>query len=528
MIPQDTLNTLKKWRWDTEDFAACCVKILTKSGKIVPLVLNEAQQTLMKSCDVQLERIGRVRKVLVKGRQQGASTCIAARFYRDAMLKPGTRVLVVAHRQDATKNLSEMTRRMHDHMEPALQVPTVARNDTSLKFVHESSYTLQTAGQSADPGKAGRSRTSNRLHASEFAFWGGAGDAMAGLGQTIADEPGSEAIIESTAQGQSNALYDIWRLAESGVSDWEPLFIPWFVEKSYTREPPSGWKPSREDEWEGVPSEYDYQQMYDLKKSQVYWRRLKIGELSLGVEDGIVRWQQEYPASAMEAFVSSSQASYISAIIIAAARNRRIEIQHVAMMPLVVGCDPATSHGTNETCIMRRRGKKQYGMERYLRLSPDEIKVMLWKIWQDEKPEVIVVDRGGPSGDHVYMGLLQMGVNVIGVFFGGRPDDKRLFADKRAELYTRYNAWLPDADIPDDPELAKDLLAQERKPDEKQQIRLKSKPDLALKSGQSPDRSDAGALTMEFIDPEAGAMDWGQAKADPFKRRETLTRAGVF
>ena len=492
----------ERWTTDTADFAASCLKVLTKAGKLVPLHLNSVQRKLVRVLDEQLHRTGRVRHVVVKARQMGISTGVAARFLRDANLKPGVRVSVVAHRKDATANLADMTTRFYDHLPPAVQVPLVRRNTTELHFSHESSYVLSTAGTSADPGATGRSRTATRLHASEYAFWKGAGERMAGLGQTLADEPGTEGIVESTTQGQANPLYTLWRESQAGISDWEGTFFPWWEEDSYRRPPPPGFTLSDEGRGEGVLSDRAYAERYELPMDRMYWRALKIAELSIsGEQHGLLMWAREYPATAEEAFLTTGEAAFLSAVVVADARARKFLPTHGYEAPLVVGVDPATSHGPDSSVIVRRRRYKAYGIEAYPAMSHEELLARVWHIWQEERPAHIVVDMG--EGDHLYTSLLQRGAPVIGVYFGGRPDLRERYADKRAELYGRLAGWLPKADIPEDEELARDLLAQRVMPLEKTQIRLVSKPELKKGGLPSPDRGDALALTMEVVDGDA-------------------------
>ena len=512
MTLDERLAVLDVWKRDLSAYAVDNLKILTKGGDLVPFQPNAAQRSLEQAVAHALLETGRARLVIVKGRQLGISSGTAAMFVRDAMLKPGTRVSVIAHRKDATSNLAEMTRRFYDEAPPAAKVALVKRNDTELIFSHKSSYTLGTAGQSAAPGSTGRSRTATHLHASEFAFWVGAGDRIAGLGQALADEPGTIGIVESTAQGQANALFDLWRMAEARITDWRPLFLPWFIEPAYRREPPPGWEPSRDRDSDYVPSEHEYGETYDLTKAQLYWRRLKIHELSLGEGSGLLRWCQEYPASAEEAFLATNEKAFFNAHHVADARGRHIPVEGLSAAPLVVGIDTATSHGPDLTAFVRRRRRKAYGLEVYARMETDEIVSRAWAIWTEERPTVFVVDRSG-AGDHVYDALTARGLPVMGVYFGGKPSNRAKYYDKRAELGDRCRMWIHDADIPDDLDLARDLIAQKELPLENRELRLMNKHKLQEMGSASPDRGDALFLTFEYVDPEAG---WEQL---PHERR---------
>ena len=501
-------NVLRKWKRDLTDFAKHNLKVLTKAGKLVPLILNPAQVAFNAACDEQMQRIGRVRKVLCKARQLGFSTDVAADFVRDALLKPGTRVSVVGHRKDATANLADMTRRFYDHLPADIKVPLVKRNDTELHFAHRSSYNLSTAGQVADQGGTGRSRTATHLHATEFAFWSHGGDHIAGLGQALADEIGTKGIVESTALGQANAFYELWRMAEAGQGDWEPVFVPWFVDPAYSRPPPAGFMLRTDAPGEGQLSEHDYRERYDLTNAQMYWRRLKMAELSIG-QGAHLRWQREYPATAAEAFAASEEMAFVNAHHIGEARKRHVDFIELHHTDLVVAVDPASSHGPDSTAILRRRRQKAYGPELYPSITGEQLIARLWTIWQNEKPTVFVIDQAN-VGDTVFQALLARGVPVIGVFFGGTPDDPDHFYDKRAELYSRIVAWLPNADIPDDEILARDLLAQRQMSHEQVKLRLVSKQQLRKDGHPSPDLGDCLALTLEHIDPEPGTGEMGR------------------
>jgi hypothetical protein len=66
---------------DFEFYAKHCVRIRTKEGTIVPLVLNRVQKRFVERIIDQMQRTGRVRMVVVKARQQGLSTVISAWQY---------------------------------------------------------------------------------------------------------------------------------------------------------------------------------------------------------------------------------------------------------------------------------------------------------------------------------------------------------------------------------------------------------------------------------------------------------------
>ncbi|MGB9045479.1 MAG: hypothetical protein WCC81_23840 [Pseudolabrys sp.] len=85
----------------------------------------------------------------------------------------------------------------------------------------------------------GRSATAQLLHASEAAFWSDLPLQMASLMQTVPDLPGTEIIIESTANGY-NDFHSQWRNAEAGESEFLPVFLSWSLDAAYRKELPEG------------------------------------------------------------------------------------------------------------------------------------------------------------------------------------------------------------------------------------------------------------------------------------------------
>jgi hypothetical protein len=86
----------------------------------------------------------------------------------------------------------------------------------------------------------GRSSTIQLFHGSEVAFWPHADTHAAGILQAVADAPGTEIILESTANGVGNFFHQLWASAERGASDFIAVFVPWHWQEEYRRPPPEG------------------------------------------------------------------------------------------------------------------------------------------------------------------------------------------------------------------------------------------------------------------------------------------------
>jgi hypothetical protein len=214
-----------------------------------------------------------------------------------------------------------MVERYHEHCPALVKPSTGASNAKELSFDRlESGYAVGTAGTKA----VGRSQTIQLFHGSEVAFWPNAPTHFAGVVQAIPDLPGTEVVLESTANGVGGEFHERWQQAEAGIGDYEAIFIPWFWSPEYARKVPPGFVLS--------DSEETYRAAYGLTLEQMAWRRNKVAEL----KDPLL-FMQEYPATAAEAFQMTGHDSFIKPAPVVAARKAVID----GIGPLVLGADPS-------------------------------------------------------------------------------------------------------------------------------------------------------------------------------------------
>lgn len=479
-------------------YAERCLSIRPKDPRLgnQPLILNRAQEYLHQKLTEQKIRTGKVRALVLKGRQQGISTYIGGRFYHAVTHSKGLRCFILTHEQDATDNLFGMVERYHDNC-PALVKPTTgAANAKELHFKRlDSGYAVGTAGTKA----VGRSQTVQLFHGSEVAFWPNAPTHFAGVVQAIPDLPGTEVILESTANGMGGEFHERWQQAEKGVGDYQAIFIPWFWQEEYRRDPPPGFMLDAE--------ELDYQLAHGLSLGQMAWRRNKIAEL----KDPIL-FMQEYPATAAEAFQMAGHDSYIPASLVLKARKTKIE----AHGPLVIGYDPAWK-GSDRHSMAYRRGRKVIKVESRAKLDTMQAAGWLKQVIDLDKPARVFIDVGG-VGAGVYDRLFEMGYGKIvrAINFGSAPlepqrtDDqgrpKGGAANRRAEMWMKSKEWLEEpagVDVPDLDTLHADACAPGYKYDSLTRLLLESKQDIRKRGQRSPDEWDAVALTFAepVVDP---------------------------
>ena len=459
-------------------YAAECLKILDKIGKQQPFSLNQAQLHVHTALEAQLKDIGKVRALVLKGRQQGISTYIGGRFYHKTSMNVGQHAFIIAHEQKATNNLYTMVKRYHDNCK--LRPSTSVTNAQELIFDKlDGGYKLATAG-SVD---VGRSNTAQLLHGSEFGFWQNADKHQAGIGNTVADMDGTEIIYESTGNGVGNAFHALWQQAEQGIGEYIPIFVPWFWQAEYRAKVPDEFLLSTED--------VQYKETYKLDIQQMSWRRNKINSYRRGFE-----WlfDQEYPASPALAFRSTTADPLISPLLVdASVASGYLD----KSAPLIIGVDPADG-GVDRTAIVFRRGRMVVRTESHDNLNNMEIVGLVGKIIREHKPQAVFVDKGG-VGAGVYSRLRELNHgNVYGVMFGEGASEKDIYANKRAEMWYRMKEWLEDLPnrIPNDLALVSDLSGPSYKLDSSSKLLLESKADMKKRGIRSPDLGDALALTF--------------------------------
>src|SRR6266481_2390397 len=120
--PLDELAIRQRLKDSFPYYAERCLLIRTKAGGLVPFKLNRVQTHLHERIEDQVKRTGKVRVIILKGRQEGCSTYVEGRFYWKVTHKTGVRAFVLAHEQEATDNLFGIAQRFHENC-PSLLRP---------------------------------------------------------------------------------------------------------------------------------------------------------------------------------------------------------------------------------------------------------------------------------------------------------------------------------------------------------------------------------------------------------------------
>lgn len=280
-------------------------------GRSVRFAINEDQARLY----VMMERMkleGKpVRLDVLKARQMGFSTFVAALIYVLCFFQPGKGALVVAHDASTASLLLDKYRFFHESLRsPALRMPLRASNRKELVAVHPGGSLSRISISVPGEGSA-RGSTNNYLHLSEVAFWdGGLDEAWPALLSTVPrNDPGSICVVETTANG-FNSYKGFWDRDRAGETAFEAAFFPWWEHAEYRSKeavPMEKWSPFEREVAERVRREFGV----SLDGFQMGFYRERYREL--GLDKG--RLGQEYPSWPAQAFVSSGTGVFDPALV---------------------------------------------------------------------------------------------------------------------------------------------------------------------------------------------------------------------
>lgn len=282
---------------NTKKYIEEYVRIRNKKSKIVPLKFNEPQLKYYNIIKSLKEQGKPVRIIILKARQLGFSTATEGIFFKETVTKSNINTAIVAHKEDSTRNLFNMSKLMYDQLPDAIKPSKKASNAQELVFDNENGTGLKSKIKCFTAGGKGigRSDTLNNLHLSELAFWtGDKKETLTGLLQAVPNDPDTMVVIESTANG-FEYFKELWDDSVAGKNDFVPVFIGWNELIDYQM-PYTGFELTKE--------EKELQKTFGLTLEQLTWRRWCIAN---NCGNDIQQFKQEYPITPEEAFISTGK-----------------------------------------------------------------------------------------------------------------------------------------------------------------------------------------------------------------------------
>jgi len=255
------------------------LKVRSKTRGLIPLRPNRAQ--------LEFSRNHTKRSIVLKARQLGITTYVAARFFIQTITQPGTVTVQVAHDQESAEEIFKIVHRFWENLPKGMQNGALVTSHANIRQIVfprlDSEYRVATAADA----NAGRGMTIHNLHCSEVARWPrDVEETLASLRSAVPED--GEIVLESTPNGAGGIFYEEWqRAAETGYSRH---FFPWWYGDEYRVKKVAAFEPP------SVEEEHLMQQA-GLTEAQIAWRRTKRAQLrGLAVQE-----YAEDPASCFRA-----------------------------------------------------------------------------------------------------------------------------------------------------------------------------------------------------------------------------------
>jgi hypothetical protein len=284
--------------------------ITDKSGRRVKFEPNASQLQFMDEMHVL--------NIILKARQLGMTTFCSLMYLDACVFTPDTRAGIIAHRMDDAKVIfRDKVKFPYDQLDEGIKSVVSAVQDSAdtLTFSNNSSLRVSTSM---------RSGTLQWLHVSEFGkicaqYPEKAREIVTGALNAV--DVGQFVTIESTAEGQEGAFYDMTQRARAKQASGQKLsemdykfhFYPWWQDKEYSQND-DGIQIGADDV--AYFTKLEAQGVF-LSQAQKKWYVKKAETLS-----GDMR--REYPSTPDEAFEQALEGAYFTQQIGAAYKTRRI------------------------------------------------------------------------------------------------------------------------------------------------------------------------------------------------------------
>lgn len=336
----NTAEIEHRLRTDYPYYAEHCLKIIDQRARTVALRFKRAQKIVDATLEAQAAEGKPMRAIVLKARKLGVSTAVVGKATHRYTQHPNHKALIVAHDLKTSKEIFGMAQLMYDllpdeqigglTLKPGIvssrrgqeialgQESRVERRKGNIGL--NSSLLVDTAGEV----QAGRGFTYFTLLLSEVAFWPDE-QKMTALLNAVPDEPETLIVVESTANGY-NFFRRMWKQAEEGISDYAPIFFPWFDEPEYRR-PFTSFEHREEfraglgggEFGEDEPELLAMLEGLSAKEperpdplEQLHWRRWAIINRTAG---DLRTFQQEYPSTPDEAFLATGRTVFSISLV---------------------------------------------------------------------------------------------------------------------------------------------------------------------------------------------------------------------
>ena len=210
-------------------------KIVAKNEQTTRFKRNAAQEILEKKKKELLAKFGRVRMIVLKGRQMGITTNEVINGLDTAIMRANQNIGVLAHDDTTRTEIFDKVKFAFENYPSAIRLKDwkIFKKPTSK---YDTKYLLSFANNHSKIAVVRNSRggTWTKLHISEFAFIKDAGALLAGTLPSVPEK--GEIIIESTANWFGNEFEKMWNKFSKKWDnpEWTCLFLGWWLMPEYS------------------------------------------------------------------------------------------------------------------------------------------------------------------------------------------------------------------------------------------------------------------------------------------------------
>ncbi len=382
--------------------------------------------------------------IILKARQIGFSTLIAAILFTMNIYSPYRESMVISDKDDHTSRIFLMYQRFYDHLPNDIK-PSLDSNKrgTVLSTKAESTISVETVSEDLARGS-----TLMGAHASEFAMWRKQKESLASLLSAVPYSPNAMLFIESTAKG-INDFRELFNSAYANQNKrFKGWFAPWYKNKEY-RLPYHGEELQRAGLYDDEVKLLREYESDGMSLEGLMWRRVQIDAM------GLELFHQEYPTYPDEAFLSTGVSVFNSQAVQKRLEevNRevtpkrigyftykqswnesgtRVSVSNIKFIddpngdvfiyedpfpgyPYVIGGDPAGLNGKDYFVgqVLRHDGnnRKQVAMFRRQKMDPDEFGMQMYCLGTFYNTALIGIETN--TGQNANKRLAQAGYRKI-------------------------------------------------------------------------------------------------------------------
>ena len=308
-------------------FSAFALRIKPKEteGGLAPFLFNEIQMNHLNKLREKYRRkpgidsFRGIRDLILKPRQLGFTTYIAALFFMDGLFHPGRSSLVLTHLAKVSQEVLEKYRTFYECLPADLKRTIRLKASSTLHFELEFLDPNGFTNPIAKPSSAFRIHTAegfnlqgvtiHNLHCSEAALYDNWADITSSVLQAVPRRAGN-IFLESTACGY-NHYKDLVDAALAGGSYWRLVFFSWLQFSEYNLTITRA-------EAEAIEQSLTADERMLVLEHGAAMGQLKFRRDKLEENGGLInKFKQEYPTTISEAFISTGSLRFDTAKVTA-------------------------------------------------------------------------------------------------------------------------------------------------------------------------------------------------------------------